>query len=240
MKLIDKDIYNRWIYEKYELDDLFVKPDDDSIGVLLLYIIVNYDKVQFIDFIARADGDIGDPDNLLYKKTMDIFCDLNTIMEIFKDNNYTKWNLTIKYMGEKIWIKGSSYAAFLLVKKLSEPDIDISGLVCYVENETYNYHDFDVEIISKMKRWFALNQKEAVCSLHDLETYTDIYEEFICGMKDVSFKFPTHSAIEEGGFSAEQLSKNYPLSELEAYKYLICLREKPEETLINLNKLQNI
>lgn len=79
----------------------------------------------------------------------------------------------------------------------------------------------------------GLNDYRAEQEYLGLHRYKDIEQEF------VDYILNAHEEkqyIEEEGFTADMLHKQYPLSVLGAYNYLIYLRENPKEALMNLKK----
>lgn len=117
------------------------------------------------------------------------------------------------------------------------------------------------EAIEKLDNWYAINymaksqaiirreqvknyllsevkmsEQDASTTMNKLAQYKEIYLEF---SEYVSTrKFP-RMGVSVCGYNAATLHRNYSLSPLGAYNYLIYLQEKPEEALANL-KVQEI
>lgn len=114
------------------------------------------------------------------------------------------------------------------------------------------------EAIEKLDNWYAINymtksqavirreqvknyllsevkmsEQDASTTMNKLAQYKEIYLEF---SEYVSTrKFP-RMGVSVCGYNAATLHRNYSLSPLGAYNYLIYLQEKPEEALANLKK----
>ena len=78
-----------------------------------------------------------------------------------------------------------------------------------------------------------MSEQDASTTMNKLAQYKEIYLEF---SEYVSTrKFP-RMGVSVCGYNAATLHRNYSLSPLGAYNYLIYLQEKPEEALANLKK----
>lgn len=78
-----------------------------------------------------------------------------------------------------------------------------------------------------------LNDYRAEQEYLGLHRYEDIEQEFV---NYILNKQERKKCIEVEGYTAETLHKQYPLSILGAYNYLIYLRENPKEAMLNLEK----
>ena len=74
------------------------------------------------------------------------------------------------------------------------------------------------------------SEKRKNSIIEKLHKYGDIYYEFYYYVMRETFE----DGVEESGFCASKLVKEYPLSPLGAYNYLIYLREKPAEAIRDL------
>lgn len=79
----------------------------------------------------------------------------------------------------------------------------------------------------------GLNDYRAEQEYLGLHRYEDIEQEFL---NYILNKQERKKSIEVEGYTAEMLHKQYPLSILGAYNYLIYLRENPKEAIMNLEK----
>lgn len=78
-----------------------------------------------------------------------------------------------------------------------------------------------------------MSEQDASTTMNKLAQYKEMYLEF---SEYVSTrKFP-RMGVSVCGYNAATLHRNYSLSPLGAYNYLIYLLEKPEEALANLKK----
>lgn len=78
---------------------------------------------------------------------------------------------------------------------------------------------------------YGLSERRADIAISKLARHKDIYLEF-AGYVDNKV-FP-ESGLSVAGYTAEALNRNYSLSVLGAYNYLIYLREMPEKALADL------
>lgn len=114
------------------------------------------------------------------------------------------------------------------------------------------------EVIEKLDKWYATNyraksqavirrervknylisevkmsEQDAIAAMTKLAQYQEIYLEF---SNYVSTKEFPAAGVSVCGYNAATLHKNYPLSPLGAFNYMIYLQEKPDEALANLKK----
>ena len=223
--------------EKYDLSGAYAGKYGRSLGVLLLFILSTRYDIEVVEITAEANGDIGEEHNILHinkKSNEKVFKEITFMLDLFEQKEIEVWELKGLYNGIEIAITGRTFGSVLSVRTPLTSNINMLSVLSDVEVATYDYHDYDIQLVSDMKAKFKLNQKMAILSLAELEGHLDIYKEFLRGMENNMFSFPEENAIVVEGYSAEMLFANYPLSELGAYKYLIYLREEPEAALADL------
>lgn len=237
MKIIKKKERGyRSFIEKYDLNGSYAGQRGIPIGVLLLYILVENAEVSFMELTAEAEGEIGEAHNILNETDKNFLANLNNLAGVFKRQELMIWELKGKYANIEICITGRTYGTVLSIRTPLKSKVNMLPLMNAVELATYNYHNYNPQLVIEMKQRFKLNQKVTIQMLLDLEKYPDIYEEFLSGIKKKKFEFPSNRAITVEGYTAEYLYTNFPLSELGAYNYLIYLRETPQEALDDLKK----
>lgn len=227
--------------DKYELNKCFFGLKNIPIGVLILYSALQLHEVEFVQLIASGESDIGVEREIIIienedKDEVNKLNSLDYFSKVFNENELVEWDLTVVYKNSKLEISGFTKGVYLGISSPKEDNINTLPLAMEIENKTYEYNNFDKSLINKMQNKFSLSYISAVKELTKLNKYKDIYNEFEIGMENNDFVFPEVFAIKVEGYTAEYLHKNFNLSELGAYNYLIYLREKPEEALDDLKR----
>ena len=242
MKILSKNekVFD-YVVEEYYLDSVFAGQEDDvNIGVLLLWIIGHQDNTYVKSVVAEAESEeVGIPHNRLLISGEE-FCkkiiSVEQLCHRFDDERIKDWTIKCVIEGIDAELSGTVYGLRIGVSYNSSCKVNFLKYLSNVENETYFYTKYDFEIINKLKKWFGLNQKNAVITLIKFDKHSDIAGEFYEGMKGNTFCFNDNKPIEVEGYTAKSIFDNYPLSELGAYNYLIYLRETPQEALLDLKK----
>jgi len=81
---------------------------------------------------------------------------------------------------------------------------------------------------------FGYSEKRAKDMVNQMIIHEDIFEEFFNYARVGKFCKKNKSQTEVCGYTAETLNREYNLSPLGAYNYLIYLREEPENALADL------
>jgi len=119
--------------------------------------------------------------------------------------------------------------------KVKNEEISMGSVVSYYQNQKqYSEDDIRKNLMKDYLRSVKDYSEKLLNKFVDtLATHRDIFIEFY---DYVLYEEFTESAIKVEGYTAEYLHKNYPLSPLGAYNYLISLREQPEKALEDLKK----
>jgi hypothetical protein len=115
----------------------------------------------------------------------------------------------------------------------SEKKLNLLPLLHEAEVNTYHYNKYDRDIMEVLRNQYELSENIAVKSIRKLLTHPDIYAEFSASTILGTYPEPD-LALRVEGMTAEYLNRNFPLSMLGAYNYLIFLREEPEEAICDL------
>lgn len=225
--------------EKYDLSGSYAGKNGVPIGVLLLYILNESKDFALDDMTAEANGDIGEDRNILRvdaSNASQAFGSLAALAEIFKNQELVIWELRGKYQDVDVAVTGRTYGTIICIRTPLQSRLNLMPWMSAAENATYNYHDYDKTVIHAMKIKFKLNQKVAIQTVIALQKEPDIWLEFEKGIRKSEFCFPKNNAVLVKGYTAEQLYRNYPLSELGAYNYLIYLRNDPEHAIDDLKR----
>ena len=239
MKIIGKrERGYRFYSEKYDLNGVYAGKKDVPIGVLILYALVKNSDVVFAELTAEAEGDLGEPHNILTVSASDmgVFDSLNGLANTFASQELNIWELVCDYKGTHIFITGRTYGSILGIRSPLVSSVNLLPLMSDVETATYNYHDYNPATIEAIKDRFKMNQKVTIQTLIEMEKQKDIFQEFMNGMKGNSFVFPDTDAVSVEGFTAQYLHENYPLSEIGSYNYLVYLRNNPKQAKMDLEQ----
>lgn len=91
----------------------------------------------------------------------------------------------------------------------------------------------DTAILEYMKYKANYSITRQSIGMNKLDSQPEIKNEFYYSL--INDKFPTESALEIEGYTAEKLYREFKLSILGAYNYLIWLKTEPQDALKQLN-----
>ena len=107
--------------------------------------------------------------------------------------------------------------------------------------ETLNRRYLAAESNSKEEMLCRYIQQKYVCSekssrvmVGQMLPYNDIFEEFFNYVRVGKFRKKDKSQIEICGYTAEVLNRDFNLSPLGAYNFLVYLKEEPERAIADL------
>ena len=230
MKIISKrEKGYRFYSETYDLNGAYAGKKDVPIGVLILYALVKNCDIVFTELTAEAEGELGEPHNILKVSDMSMFSCLDELTNTFSSQDLFIWELKCNYKNSDIYITGRTYGSILGIRSPLTSSVNLLPLMSEAETATYCYHDYDHATIELIKNKFKMNQKVTIQTLIEMEKQKDIFDEFMDCIREDSFVFPYVDAVSVEGFTAPYLHENYPLSEIGAYNYLIYLRNNPEQ-----------
>ena len=230
MKIISKrERGYRYYSEKYDLNGAYAGKKGVPVGVLILYVLVKKCDVVFHELTAEAEGELGEPHNILTVSDMEIFSSLGELVNTFSSQELNIWELKCDYKDTDIYITGRTYGSILSIRSPLSSNLNFLPLMSDMETATYSYHDYDPATIEAIKNKFNMNQKVTIQTLIEMEKQKDVFDEFMDCIRKDSFVFPDRDAVSVEGFTAQFLHENYPLSEIGAYNYLIYLRNNPEQ-----------
>lgn len=219
----------RFYSEKYDLNGAYAGKKDVPIGVLILYVLVKKCDVTFTELTAEAEGEIGEPHNILKISDVSMFSRLDDLAKMFSSQELNIWELKCNYKDSGIYITGRTYGSILGIRSPLASSVNLLPLMSEVETATYCYHDYDPATVELIENKFKMNQKVTIQTLIEMEKQKDVFDEFMDCIRKDSFVFPDRDALSVEGFTAQYLHENYPLSEIGAYNYLIYLRNNPEQ-----------
>ena len=225
--------------EKYDLCGAYAGKTGLPIGVLLLYILFKRGDLKFIGMTVEGESEAGEEHDIVHVEKEEealVFKSEESIAGVFLQKELQIWEIKVQYQNVDISVTGRTYGTVLSIRTPLTSRLNLIPLMSALEQETYEYHDYDQQMIDQMKLKFDLNQKAAVQSVMELKKYPDIWEEFEYGFRSNPFEFPQKNAVTVEGCSAEMLHRDYPLSELGAYNYLIYLRNDPKNALQDLKQ----
>ena len=219
----------RFYSEKYDLNGAYTGKKDVPIGVLILYALVQKCDITFSELTAEAEGELGEPHNILRISDVSMFTRLDDLVNVFRSQDLDIWELKCNYKNSDIYITGRTYGSILGIRNPLASSVNLLPLMSEVETATYCYHDYDPATVELIENKFAMSQKVTIQTLIAMEKQKDVFDEFMDYIRKDSFVFPDHDALSVEGFTAQYLYENYSLSEIGAYNYLIYLRNNPEQ-----------
>ena len=92
---------------------------------------------------------------------------------------------------------------------------------------------FDM-LLRYIQQKYGYSDKRACSMLNQMILYDDIFEEFFNYARAGKFCKNDNTQTQVCGYTAETLHRDYNLSPLGAYNYLVYLKENPDNALINL------
>ncbi len=118
-------------------------------------------------------------------------------------------------------------------ERVLKNEITMTSVINYYENRNLCSPDTARNTLIKdyLNSVGTYSQERIIAIIEKLNRYSDIFYEFYYYVLSEQF---TEDPIEVEGYTAQQLKKNYPLSVLGAYNYLIYLREEPKQALSSL------
>lgn len=239
MKNVSKSIGYLSNIERYDLHSIFSK-SAASCGLVICYAMAFCKKLKLESVELRAKHEeIGVIEKWHKKYSGEsfttTFCGLNEFLDFYDNDDFGRWTLSAVYQNVEVIISGERDKTEIGVSYPKERKLNLLPLLSEVELATYEFNDYDKQVLNMLKNKFRMTEKRAVLTIQKLLVHKDIYDEFVLvtlSGKDVEQSF----AVTVEGFTAEQLRCSYPLSVLGAYNYLIYLRENPAEALNDLKK----
>ena len=239
MKIVSKSIGNLSNIERYNLHDVFSKSATNS-GLVICYAIsiCKNAKLIYLDLRAKHE-ELGVAEKWHKKYSYESFAasvhGLGEFLDLYDNDDFGRWTSSIVYQDIEVIISGEREKTEIGVSYPKERKLNLLPLLSEVESATYEFNDYDKQILNVLKSEFGMTQKRAVLAIEKLLAHKDIYDEFV--LVAMSGKYAkASSVVTVEGYTAESLNSNYPLSLLGAYNYLIYLRESPKEALEDLKK----
>ena len=144
MKIISKrERGYRFYSEKYDLNGAYAGKKDVPIGVLILYVLVKKCDISFTELTAEAEGELGEPHNILKVSDMSTFSGLDEFANTFSTQELNIWELKCNYKDSDIYITGRTYGSILGIRSPLASSVNFLPLMSEVETATYCYHDYD-------------------------------------------------------------------------------------------------
>ena len=162
------------------------------------------------------------------------FYGIGVLAGMFRKFGLRKWLVKGKYQNAALEVFGRADSTIVSVSCQSDARFDLFWLMSSLEAGTYDYTDCDEALLGWVETKYWMPRKRAILAIQKLQGHEDIYSEFRAGISDQGFAFPAADPVCIAGYTAVKLFRNYPLSEIGAYNYLVYLRERPEEALDDL------
>lgn len=239
MRIVSKEIYYGYNSQRYDLNDTFSEETSNK-GLVLCYALATCVKSRMVSLELEAKHEeIGVPIKWNKKYSCESFSthfnDLESFLNIYDNEDFGKWRLILNYQNVEIGISGKKNDTEIGLSYPEDKKLNILPLLSEVETATYEFNNYDKQILNMLKSEFGMTEKRAVLATQKLLAHKDIFDEFV--LVATSGKYAEQSsAVVVEGLTAETLNSSYPLSLLGAYNYLIYLRESPKEALEDLKK----
>ncbi len=241
MRLLRTEVQDERFAGYYELNDTYADTGC-HIGLLLTYLCASrFSKI--LTSVGMRDADM----NMRTFSREEFFRDFptfNAFNDEFSDGKFTHLATEVQLSDGvapspfPLYISGELDSNKLTVYYPKEKKVTVNTALEKVERETYAYHSFPREAVSRMIRLFGIDEKNAVLSLKKLSRHQDIYDEFISGLRDDRYVYRSDDPVVVRGHTAEQLKSSYHVNVLGSYDLLIFLRENPKDEPFSLNSLQ--
>ena len=239
MKIVSKSIGHLSNIERYNLNDVFFESTTNC-GLVVCYAMVICKSLTLVSLdLGAKHEEIGVVEKCHKKYYCESFYTafhgLEEFLDLYDNNDFGRWTLSGVYQNIEVTISGERGKTEIGVSYPKERKLNLLPLLSEVEYITYEFSNYDKQILGILKSDFKMSEKRAVLAIQKLLSHKDIYDEFV--LVEMSGKYAKESsAVAVEGYTAELLNTNYPLSLLGAYNYLICLRESPKEALEDLRK----
>ncbi len=239
MRIISKNIGYMSNIEHYDLCDTFSDSNANK-GLIICYIISTRKSVSLVSLELRARHEEIGIDEKWHKRYMaaTFGCSFESIynfINVYGDDDFGRWTLIISYQNTEVTISGEKDKTVIGVSYQKDKKLNLLPLLSSVEVTSYEYNSYDKKVINLIKSKFKMTNKQAIKAIEKLQAYREIYDEFILVIATEKYA-NKYNAITIEGFTAEKLNKDYPLSLLGAYNYLIYLKTSPKEALEDLRK----
>lgn len=223
--------------EIYNFNDSFADEEENK-GLAICYAIASSKQSSIISIECEAEqNDALDTHSWFERYSR------QTFFEKFPDfwgfsaecsrSDFGHWTIVTMFKGVEVTISGKRSFTDVGVLYHNEKALNILAWFHEVEEETYNYNKYDRDIMEVLHNQYELSEKIAVKSIKKLLTHPDVYAEFSASTILGAYPEPD-LALQVEGITAEYLNRNFPLSMIGAYNYLIFLREEPEEAICDL------
>ena len=231
MKLLESAEGHLNIIERYDFNDIFSLADSNQ-GLVICYELASSKMITLKCVECSAhDDDVGVQlkwcNKYTKKQFFTAFKDLNCFLAKYDNEDFGDWIVDFTFRGSDISACGKRSETKITVMYPKAFQCKPKVLFKDVEDATYQYHNFGESVINVLTQQYKMSEISAIKAMKRLMAHPDIGTEFIAS---ATGSFPdAQDAICVEGFTAENLSKHFPLSMLDSYFYLIYLREFPEE-----------
>lgn len=231
-----KSGYNMKI-ERYDLNNIY-SLDGKNKGLIICYLLATSLDVV-VDFVMM-ESELGENEapKAFYRKYtgeefLKSFRTLEDFLQGYDREDFGEWQLRLGYKDVSVYIMGNREDTKVECVYSQKFDVNLVPLLMDIEKASYKVAAGSNPLIDKLKREYQMTDKRAMLTLHKLRSQKDIYKEFLRVFAEGFFP-DDDDAVNVEGFTAERLTRDYPLNAVGAYNYLIYLRENPEKALSDL------
>ena len=208
-------------------------------GLYICYALATYGQHpdhNGIELKAETE-ELGVPSEWYYsfngKSFSETYDSFETFLSLYDCDNFGSWHVELCYQDAIIRFSGQKDTCRVGISFASELNVDVLPLIRDIESATYSFSRYDKDVMELLKAKYKMSEKRAVLTVQKLLKHRDIYAEFV-QTSSMSGEVKEDGMVSVAGFTAQKLHREYPLSLLGAYNYLIYLREEPEAALTAL------
>lgn len=239
MKILSKSEIHMSNIERYNLNETFSENGFNK-GLMICYALSNNESIKFLSLdVESRPEELGIMEGWHYNYSessfKEIFPSSEKFLKAFDDEDFGRWSAKFIYQNTEVQVIGEKDDTEITVSYSKEFQLKLLSLLSSVEKTTYEYNGCNKLLLNILKNDYKMTEKRAVLSIQKLQSHKDIYEEFESVVTLGGFPIGKDVICVEG-FTAEKLNRDYPLSVLGAYNYLIYLRECPLEAKEDLRK----
>ena len=167
------------------------------------------------------------------EKFLGRFRTLEDFLQVYDREDFGAWQLRLGYKDVSVYMSGTREGTGIGCLYPQHSNVNLVLLLMGIEKASYKVAIGSNLLIDKLKREYQMTDKRAMLTLHKLRSHKDMYKEFLRVFAEGFFP-NDDDAVNVEGFTAERLTRDYPLNAVGAYNYLIYLRENPEKALSDL------
>lgn len=203
-------------------------------GLILCYLCMEQAEDAFLHLKMEYESRLSSKEPFDYDYATEdfqkIFPILDAFMALFDREDFEYWELTFQYQKLPCRITGRKCKPIISFASPAGKPSPSLPFLAPVEETFKTYQEPDPKLIQLVMEQYSINRTVAEERIEKLRSRRDLFWEFACKCKEIIPESPVMAK----GYTAEELHRNYPLSWLGAYLYMVDLRERPKWALEQL------